>query len=108
MKETLAKIQNGQISIQDGKLIGLGMKGGDAIDIEELNNVITYCGTSGCIDALFETISSAAEILLECNAEDISTETKEFVEKSIVPYIPDHGNIFIIKIMMKIFNPYRP
>lgn len=104
---TLEKIQNGKIRIEQGKLAGLGMKGNESINIEELNELIEGSGNSGCIGALSKTITAVANIL-SINNEQEEGEIKNFVNDWVISELPDYEEIYILKRLLDVFNTYRP
>lgn len=107
MNETLEKIKNGTIRIEQGKLTGMGMNGNESIDIEELNELIDSCGNSGCIGALSKTITAVANVLSITNAQK-EGEIKEFVSEWIVTELPDYREVYTLKRLIDVFNTYRP
>jgi hypothetical protein len=107
MNETLEKIKNGTIRIEQGNLTGLGMNGNESIDIEELDELIDSCGNSGCIGALSKTITAIANILSFTNAKE-DGEIKNFVNEWVISELPDYYEISMLKRLIDVFNTYRP
>lgn len=103
MSETIEKIKTGTIRIEGSKLIGLGCKENEEIDIEELNALIEFTGNSGCIEVLVKTIAAVADIL-SSSREIKEAEIKDYVEEWIIPALPDHRNVFNLQKMINIFN----
>lgn len=103
MSETLEKIKNGTIRIERGKLIGLGNRNNESIDIEELNALIEFGNNSNCIDVLCKTITAVADIL-SSSREIEETEIKDYVEEWIIPALPDYRDVFTLRQMIAIFN----
>ena len=105
MIERFEKIKNGTIRIENGQLRGLGMNDKESIDIELLDDLVKSDGNYGCIDTLSKTIAAVAKILSITMEKD--GEIREFLDEWIVPELPDHGEVYLLKKLIDVFNTYR-
>lgn len=100
---TSEKIKAGKIRIERVELKGLGMTENEAIDLEKLDDIITFCGKSGCIDVLIKTIAAVADIH-SGNHELKDGEIKEYVTESVINALPDFREVFILRKLIDVFN----
>lgn len=99
------KIEKGQIRIENGRLIGLGVLN-NSIDITVLDELFDWMGKDGAACAVGDAISAIAQVLTEClYAEEIKEDAKELnnmIKNNIQPQISS-VNIFELNMVMKAF-----
>jgi hypothetical protein len=98
MKTILEKIEAGKIRIEGGKLIGLGDKGNESIDIEALNELMNFPGKSQVSDALTSAIQSISNIQASAFEMDEGPEL-QFLNNVIIPVLPDPLEIHILSLL---------
>ena len=100
---TLKKIETGKIRIENGKLIGLGAKGKDSIDIEALNDLVKFAGKHGINDALTGAIKGASNIHASAQEMDEGPEL-QFLNDRIIPALPDPVDIHVLSLICETFK----
>lgn len=104
-KEVKEKIENGEIKIENGRLINLGITK-ESISIEALDKLFSWTGKEEVAFTLSDLMSAIAQVLSECsfaeeNASD-ANELKKIITENIIPIV-NGVDIFTLNIILKAF-----
>jgi len=99
MKDTLEKIENGTIRIENGRLIGLGVNDRESICIHHLEELLDHMSTSECEDILNDLVQ-----LMGCLAFYLLKNDVTDPSGALICYTPNENHLYAIGLISKIFK----
>jgi hypothetical protein len=98
---TLEKINNGTIRIENGRLIGFDK--GESIDLVSFVSLIEFAGKFGIVEALSSAINGASNIHASAQEMDEGPDL-QFLNDRIIPDLPDSLEIHILSLIRETFK----
>ncbi|OFX56659.1 MAG: hypothetical protein A2066_14955 [Bacteroidetes bacterium GWB2_41_8] len=99
--ETLEKIKNGTIRIENGRLVGLGTNGSDSIDLSALDELMEYISPDELSESFADTVQRLGSLAIHLyKAGDSIPDPSGAIECGV----PDEGDLYYIHLVSKFFS----